>query len=881
MKNSDQTSLLIVDDEKSITFAICSFLEDIGYKCHGARSAEEALDILKTESFDIVISDIKMPGIDGIEFMKKAKKINNDMNFIIITGNIYQYSYTEIIHSGASDYIRKPVEFNELEAKINRILRENALNNILQTKNNRLKKVLKNAAQMKKKAELAYSEMYQIFNSAGDGMMIIDFNYNILKVNNAFFSIYKSDQKEIIGKKCYEIFSSQHCQKDSCSVKNIKNGKSQIEKDYEVVDIENRIQTFLVTSTPFKDNNGETTAVIKKIKNITWMKEAEQERNILMEREKEIEIIAKTAEIEKKNSEKLQLLNKQLTDSLNELEIKQNALTKSKRELSIRNKIMHDFSVIDDDEIYRKVLIHILEEFKSSIGIVGYIDDDGCLVCPSFTIDYIWEKCNITNKSFSFPPDVLSILKSFRIPIIEKKTFCCNEKINVPEGHIPIYRLISTPIISNKNVIGIVCVGNKEDDYSIEEKYLLESVAKSISPVLDARLKRNRLEIKRKKAEEELHKNKIYLENILKSIVDALIVTDLNGTIITVNKGALLMTGYNEKELIGSNFGIIIDNNNDNMDENQIPQVLQKLIKYGTIEDYNISYKTKELDNISVSFSGSLMFDNNNNKKALVTIARDITELKEITAQLIQAEKMVALGELTAGVAHELSQPMNVIKIICQSTLMDIKKDRFIQEDLQSDLQDIVGQIDRMSAITSHMRVFTRRSTDLPMEVLNINDVLESVFSFFTQQLTVHNIDVIKEYEDQLPVILGDPIRIEQVIMNLITNARKAVEKNEREEKFIQIKTYSIEENDSLLKKKSVGITVTDNGLGVPEKFENKIFDQFFTTREPGEGTGLGLSISRKIIEEHKGLIYLKNNKGHGASFCIVLPVHYYDKENI
>lgn len=157
-------------------------------------------------------------------------------------------------------------------------------------------------------------------------------------------------------------------------------------------------------------------------------------------------------------------------------------------------------------------------------------------------------------------------------------------------------------------------------------------------------------------------------------------------------------------------------------------------------------------------------------------IERAYQELKETTAALVQNEKMVALGELTAAVAHELNQPLNAIKIICSDVLRDAQKGRFDIDSFIRDLKEVISQVNKMAEIIDHMRTFTRRTTGEVKEKVDINVPVEGVFKLLGQQLRTHNIEVIKELGQEL-YVLGDPIRLEQVFMNLITNARDAVER--------------------------------------------------------------------------------------------------------
>ena len=292
------------------------------------------------------------------------------------------------------------------------------------------------------------------------------------------------------------------------------------------------------------------------------------------------------------------------------------------------------------------------------------------------------------------------------------------------------------------------------------------------------------------------------------------------------------------------------------------------LIKEGVLREHNFNFITKEKKALPTSISCSAMKNNEGKLIGIIIIAQDIRDKMEIEAQLIQSAKLSALGELTAGVAHELNQPLNGIKIISQSILRDIKNNSLDTQYLNEDLNEIVNQVNRMADIIDHMRIFSRKSDVMSKEPVDLNSVIENACSFLKQQLRNHNIELNKELNKELPKIVGDQIRLEQVILNLLSNARNALEKTDKKNKRIDIILSKINDNDLM-------IEVKDNGTGIPEVLLEKIFQPFFTTSEPGKGTGLGLSISNTIIEEHNGNIKVESKLGEGSTFKLTFPIMY------
>ena len=200
--------------------------------------------------------------------------------------------------------------------------------------------------------------------------------------------------------------------------------------------------------------------------------------------------------------------------------------------------------------------------------------------------------------------------------------------------------------------------------------------------------------------------------------------------------------------------------------------------------------------------------------------------------------------------------------------MRDIQEDRFEREELEQDLSDVVVQVDKMAEIIDHMRVQARHPEELPMREIDVKDVMENPFKLLGQRLTNHNIEVMKKLSPDL-LIMGDPIRLERVFLNLITNARNAVESSGKEDMKIELRAYK-DDNQ-----KAVIAEVKDNDIWIPEYLKWVIFQPFFSTKEPGEGTDLGLSVASQIVEEHKGRIELESQEGEGSVFRAILPAEH------
>jgi C4-dicarboxylate-specific signal transduction histidine kinase len=246
-----------------------------------------------------------------------------------------------------------------------------------------------------------------------------------------------------------------------------------------------------------------------------------------------------------------------------------------------------------------------------------------------------------------------------------------------------------------------------------------------------------------------------------------------------------------------------------------------------------------------------------------VEVQRREQELRDKQEQLVQAAKLATLGELTTGVAHELNNPLNNIGLfvgnaIDQIQLGDIANEQRLLVELGSAMQ----QVRKATEIISHLRTFGR-AAPVSQERLFINEVVERALSLMQEQLRDRQIEVHLDLCPDNPVIMGNAIQMEQVFINVLSNARDALALSRQKLIFVSSQVQS----------GMVELVFRDTGPGIPAGLEERIFDPFFTTKEVGRGTGLGLSIAYGIIKEHRGTISLINRPGEGATFVIQLPL--------
>jgi len=364
-----------------------------------------------------------------------------------------------------------------------------------------------------------------------------------------------------------------------------------------------------------------------------------------------------------------------------------------------------------------------------------------------------------------------------------------------------------------------------------------------------------------KRLEEEVKKSEEKYQVIFNNIPDPLFVLDKeNLEILDCNDSITSVYGFHKHELLKTSFLNLFDKD-------------EEVDYFSQLKTSNTLNRARQITkegrtifvNIRVSPSEYLGQD------VLLVTTSDITERLTAEQQLIQAGKMATLGEMATGIAHELNQPLSVIKTASSYLMRKInRKERIEDEILKTLAEEMDSYVDRASNIINHMREFGRKS-EVKKEKVHVNDVLNKALDIFGQQLKLREIEIVREYEENLPPILADANRLEQVFINLLINARDAIEErwnqadHRKGMKKISLKTSSQEG--------MVTIEFRDTGTGIPKSIIDKIFEPFFTTKKVGKGTGLGLSISYSIVRDYDGVIKVKSRENEGSNFIVQFPI--------
>lgn len=417
-----------------------------------------------------------------------------------------------------------------------------------------------------------------------------------------------------------------------------------------------------------------------------------------------------------------------------------------------------------------------------------------------------------------------------------------NHEINYkgmePHGHYCV------PITSGQKVWGVICLyvkkGHKKET---EEEEFLTAVASTLAGFIE-----------RKHIEEALRKNEEQFRSVIETANDAIILLNEKWEIVSWNRAAQTIFQYSPEEVMGKEISTLI------------PERFHDLHKEGInrfIREEKVGFTGNTLEIISKRSNGSefpaeISFSmwSTENKKFYTAIIRDITKRKETEQALFQSEKLASIGQLAAGVAHEINNPLANASLSVQRLLKKKFREIIDNETIFGILDSIKADIDRVSNIAKELLYFSRKRETL-FELMNINEVIQKTL-IFTGYIKKGAITLELQ---EVPVILGDPIKLQQVLLNILNNSYESLTD------YGEI-TLSTSVNTG-----SVVVEISDNGCGISEEHLTRVFDPFFTTKEVGEGTGLGLSISYGIIKQHKGIISIMSTQGKGTTVTIKLPV--------
>lgn len=376
-----------------------------------------------------------------------------------------------------------------------------------------------------------------------------------------------------------------------------------------------------------------------------------------------------------------------------------------------------------------------------------------------------------------------------------------------------------------------------------------------------------------KKAQMALIESEELYHSLLKTSPDGIIITDLEGKIIEASDVAEELAGC--KTIIeGMHFLDFIPDKS----QNDLTKICKTTLTHGMIQNFEIALKRIDQTEFFGEISTTQIKGNDGEIKAFMSVIRDISERKLFEKQLRHTERMTGIGELATGMAHEINQPLNTISLIIDNIVYSIDAKTITEDYLKTKIDKVFDNITRIKKIIDHVRTFSRDQDDFALTDFEINASINNCISMISEQFSHKEIDLIFHPFNNIPTLTGNAYRFEQVILNMLVNAKDAIEEKKKRnyskfKKRVEISTA--------LQNNIIVVEIKDNGIGISQENIDKVLLPFFTTKEPGKGTGLGLSISYGIIKELGGEIEIQSNPKTGTTISLKIPIQdFTNKKN-
>ncbi len=742
-------------------------------------------------------------------------------------------------------------------------------------------------------------ELDQIFNISANGKLIIDNDFNIIKYNDTFLALSGLTKGEVLNKKCYQVFNHSECNTPSCALKSIIGGEEYTEFLIEKKRANGEKIICIIDSKPFLGPEGEIRGIIEEFKDITRyeaqkikteeiLRESQQKYHVFFEKAKDAIFLSDEAEkfidINEKGCELLgyskeELLKMTMKDIFADLrgyevflEMLDKLVEKKLFEIKLKRKdgvhfvmeIAANRFVSGGQRVFLAIARDITERKKFEAEI-RRSNKRFCDITEN-ALEWAWEVdangkytyvSGVVEKILGYTPQ--EMLNKYFYELFHPDEREEQRKTAFEQFHKK--KLIREFVNRNMHKNGSVVWLSTSGVPMIDENGNLRGYRG-----LDADI------TKRKKAEKKLKQSEERFRTLFETAAEGVLVADFGTKKFKhANLAICKMLGYSRKEMLELGISdihskndlayILSDYEAQSRDEKKIKEFIPCIRKDQSVIYTNANTITTLIDG-KKCYVG-FFTDIGEYVKAKKDLEVAYQKLQETKEELIQTSKMAAMGQLSAGISHELNQPLTGIKGFSQAALIDIKDN----SPLRKDLEKIIEQADRMDKIIQNVRSFSRKSKFI-MQAIDINKPIQDSLMLVNEQLKVRNIKLNVSLGAELPKIEGDANQLQQVFLNLLTNARDAIDT------LVDSKGGELIVRTSVSRdKKNVEMIFKDTGCGISKENMGHIFNPFFTTKSPNGGMGLGLSISYRIIERHKGKIEGESEEGKGTRFKISFPV--------
>ncbi len=816
--NEPKGTILVVDDEKSIRSILSRELEARGFSCMTAAGGEEALEKTSEHGFDLVLTDLRMSGMSGMDLLSEMIAHHPDTGVIMITAVSDMQTAVEAMKLGARDYVTKPFKLDDVVIKVERALERTRL--IRENKDHKLHL----AEQSLRESEAEYSAL---LNTIADAVVKTT-SGKITWCNDQVSDVLGFAKDELIGRDWSSLLAD---------------GIDPSEFNETVLAATKEHKHFRGT-TKAKTGSGSTTDVEFAVSRMPGRRPAE------------FVVVARDI-TEHKTLEEEQHRLESIYDE--------------------HSHILSDFYI--DLEATKEALRESEERFRSVAETAGEaiisIDNAGNIVFWNRAAKATFGYC--ADEALGRPLTLMSP-KRHRQAYQEEIDNVLSETQSEPTrraaelfglrkdgSEFPIEFSIATWRMKGEAFATAII-------RDITERKRAEEALQRAHDELEIRVKERTADLaranseleteigERKLAEQALRESEERYRTIFENSAVAITATDENENIISWNNLAEVLLGMGENDLHMKPVKSLYPK--EEWRRLRAENVRQK----GMRHHLETKVVRKNGDIIDVDLSLSVLKDTDGKVTGSIGIMVDVTERKRAEAekrrmeqQLQLAGRLAAVGELAAGVAHELNNPLAAIQGFAQLVVTRDDLDGTLREDVET----IYEQAQRASKITDNLLSFARRRKP-SKSLISINDVVKESLELQAYILRVNNIEILTELEPELPKTMADFQQMQQVFVNIITNAEQAMVEAQDPGK-LHVRTQ--------VSGQMIRIEFGDNGPGISDENLKRVFDPFYTSKAVGQGTGLGLSICFGIVEEHGGHMQAKSKPCEGTVFTVEIPI--------
>lgn len=823
------SKVLVVDDEPQILLLVSRFLQREGYEVETASGGKEALERLAETPFVLVLSDLKMPHLDGIALLEQVRELYPDTIFILMTAFGTIDSAVSVLRRGAYDYLTKPLDLEDLVSTVARALEHRRV----VTQNKRLMEFLqeKNVVlEHLNREEQRKSEMLNQINAiARQVTAILDQEVllsTVVSLVSPAFGLERMDFCLVDGE-----MLNLHLGENVESMPLRESPMWHLTEGGEQAWHRLRASGTL-PQTPYDMvyplRAGER---LVGFWGITWLEHIEHREE---------------------NLPYLEAVAAQTVTAVENARLY--ALARRADEMAFLNRVGRAANhSLDLEETIFGVLSCIQSTLQSSVIEI-------CLCDSSQTTRQVYSLVRGT-----FQSNGTSVLDEAFIERVRAETMAVcgpQEAVRCVDRQRAggVRSLLGVLLLLGQRHIGILSVGNDaEDPYDVEDARLLQVVGAQVSTAIEnARLFQEVLS-----GRQTILQSRNTLLALFDGILEGIYIVDPDSTILAINRTQASWAGCGVRDLIGAPA------------ESAFPEseyalaLVEETFRTGEPASHTERQRVDDVRSTEWAIQTYPVFlsdpdevvaaDEPSPVDRVVVVVRDVTEQRLLEASLSRSEKLASVGRLAAGIAHEINNPMTVISANAQILSEEVPADH----PYFGSIELIDRAAERASRIVRNLLDFSRVE-QFDFQQIDVNHSLHEAVLMVAAQVRQAQGRIIADLAPDLPPIWASPDHLHVVWLNLLLNARDAILETDRE---------GLIEVSSFQRGQDVVVRVSDNGIGIPAHRLERIYDPFFTTKDPGKGTGLGLFTCYRTIHRHGGTIVVDSEDGLGTRFDVILPI--------